>query len=738
MTEPKKPPAAAPAPAGHASRWIAIALALMTLAVFWPVTNCQFVNYDDTDFVTANPYVQAGLTAESFKWAWRSEVARNWHPITMLTHMLDCQCFGLNPRWPHFVNLLYHAANAVLLFQLLRRMTGAVWRSAAVAALFAFHPLHVESVAWVAERKDVLSTFFWFLTTWAYLRYVEEFKAQSPKFKFYYALALLLFALGLMSKPMLVTLPFTLLLLDYWPLARTQPPKAAPAKKTAAKGTSFRRLILEKIPFFLFSACLCAVTFSIQQHGGSVLNVHNLSLADRSGNALISYARYIEKMFWPEGLAGLYLKSHPWPLWQVALAALLLAAVSTAVILQTRRRPFLAVGWFWYLGTLVPVIGLVQVGMQTMADRYTYVPLTGLFIILAWGGWELAGACRAPRIAAGAAAVLLVACALVTRRQITYWHDSETLFKRMIDAAPNNFMAHYNLGNLYSRQMRTNDAMAQFTAALEEEPNYADAHNNLGGILLDQKRYDEALPHYRAAVRTNPEYLHFFNLANALADAASARHDAAQFAEAVQTYRQALQLNPASSEAHHNLGLTWQAQGRQSEALAEFERAAQLNPAFADAQMSLAAALYAAGRLNDAGIHYKAVTETDPARADAWRGLAMCDAMLNRMGEAADAFKAVLRLQPNDAGACGNLGNALAAQNKLDEAVPFYLTALKLNPGDYQTEFNLALTLSRQGRRAEAEAHYRQCLRLNPNFSQAQRALTDLLSAPAAPPPRTQ
>jgi hypothetical protein len=319
------------------------------------------------------------------------------------------------------VNLLYHAANSVLLFHLLRRMTGAVWRSAVVAAFFALHPLHVESVAWVAERKDVLSTFFWFLTTWAYVRYAEESKVPAPEGlrgkgsrpKVFYALAVLFFALGLMSKPMLVTLPLTLLLLDYWPLGRM---KTAPAGKKGAAGPSCSRLILEKIPFFLLSACLCVVTYSLQQHGGTVLGLKNLPLADRLGNALVSYARYIEKMFWPEGLAGLYLKSGPWPLWQVALAALLLAAVSTGVILQLRRRAYLAVGWFWYLGTLVPVIGLVQVGMQTMADRYTYVPLIGLFIILAWGGRELAGAWRAPRLAAGAAAVLLAACALLTRR----------------------------------------------------------------------------------------------------------------------------------------------------------------------------------------------------------------------------------------------------------------------------------------------------------------------------------
>jgi tetratricopeptide (TPR) repeat protein len=665
------------------SRWIAAGIALTTLAVYLPATRFQFTTYDDPDFVTANPYVQAGLTAKGFKWAWQSEVARNWHPITMLTHMLDCQLFGVKPGWPHLVNILLHAANAVLLFHVLKRMTGTIWRSALVAALFALHPLHVESVAWVAERKDVLSTFFWFLTTWAYARYADEVKIQISNFKFY-ALALVLFALGLMCKPMLVTVPFALLLLDYWPLGRM-------------KRVSFR-LLAEKIPFMVLSAALCVVTYSIQQHGGSVLSVNNLPMSFRIGNALVSYWRYVGEMFWPENLAGLYLRSGDWPEWEVALAAVLLLAVSSLTVWQRRRRPWLAVGWFWYVGTLVPVIGIVQAGMQTMADRYTYVPLIGLFIILAWGGWELANVLRAPMLAPGAALAALAACAALTSHQLTYWKDSETLFTRMIDATPNNYMAHYNLGNLYSRQGRIDAALANYQAAIQEEPNYADAHNNLGGILLDQKRYDEALPHYRAAVGAKPEFIHWFNLANALADAASARHDTNEFAQAVAAYQQALQLNANASEARQNLGLTWQAQGSNSQAIAAFAEAARL----------------------------------DPNRLDSWSSLAMCCAMQNRMAEAEAAFRQIVRLRPEDGGAYGNLGNALGAQNKLDDSIPFYLTALKLNPNDYQTEFNLALTYWRQGRRAEAEAHYRQALRINPNYSEAKRALGQLQTG--APP----
>jgi protein O-mannosyl-transferase len=669
-----------PSPSRPPSLWIAIALALVTLAVFCPVTRFQFVNYDDTDFVTANPHVQAGLTAEGFKWAWGSEVARNWHPVTMFSHMLDCQLFGLKPWWPHLVNLLLHAANTVLLFSLFKRTTGAVWRSAAVAALFALHPLHVESVAWVAERKDVLSTLFWFLTTWAYLRYSEELKVQGSKFKVFYCLSLLFFALGLMSKPMLVTVPFTLLLLDYWPLERMK------------AGAPFWRLAVEKIPYFVMSAASCVVTFLVQQHGGAVLRLQDFPLGSRLGNALVSYVRYIELMFWPRHLAGLYLRSGPWPVWEVALAASLLLTVSVLVVAQRRSRPYLAVGWFWYLGTLVPVIGLVQVGMQSIADRYTYVPLIGLFVILVWGGWELAAAWRVAKFAPAATAAALAACAVLTVHQEFYWKDSETLFKRMIDATPNNYMARYNLGNLYSKENRTNEAISNLTAAVEAEPNYADAHNNLGGIFLDQKRYDEAIRHYRTAARVNPGYLYYLNLANALADAASARHDTNEFAEAVQTYGQALQLNPRSSDAHHNLALTWQAQGRASEALAEFEQAARL----------------------------------DPNRADTWTQMGFLYASQNRMPEAEKVFRELVRLQPNNAEAFGWLGNALAEQTKLADAIPFYLTALKLNPSNCSTEFNLGLTFSRLGRRDEATEHYRKALRINPNYIQAQAALRQL------------
>ena len=493
---------------------ICLLLAAGTLVLYWPVTRHGFVNYDDTDYVTQNAQVQAGLSAKSFAWVWTSEVARNWHPVTMLSHMLDCQLFGLRPGWHHFTSLLLHVANALLLFLLLKRLTGAVWRSALAAALFAFHPLHVESVAWIAERKDVLSTFFFLLTLLAYASYVRRSTVHGPQSTVgspksegrrpkagtrapaarqdashntfhvsrikspwvFYAIALLLFALGLMSKPMMVTVPFVLLLLDYWPLRRFRSLESRVQRleseahspqstvhsplSTARKSQIVNRILLEKLPFFLLTAASCVITFRVQQKGGAVLDVGNFPLAARIANALMSYVRYLSKMIWPENLAALYLRKAPWPAWEVGLAAAFLLAVTAVAIRFAGRRPYLAVGWFWYLGTLVPVIGMVQVGMQSLADRYTYIPLIGIFIILAWGGWELVSFWRMPvAVPAGVAALALVACMVLTRAQLPHWQNSERLFRQMIAVNDGNYMAHYNLGNLYGRQDKLTEAV---------------------------------------------------------------------------------------------------------------------------------------------------------------------------------------------------------------------------------------------------------------------------------------
>jgi hypothetical protein len=391
---------------------IYLTLALATLAVFWQVLGHDFVNYDDPDYVYRNPNVQSGITLSSIKWAFTTGHAANWHPLTWLSHMLDWQLFGDNPGWHHLTNLFLHIANTLLLFAVLKRMTNALWRSAFVAAAFALHPLHVESVAWVAERKDVLSTLFWMLTIAAYLRYLERPGTGR------YLLTLLIFALGLMAKPMLVTLPFVLLLLDYWPLGRFQFGQIVKSvgQQSRKSLNAFshwklsRHLLLEKVPLFALSAISSIVTFLVQRTAGAVTSVETLPLKLRIANTFVSYLTYIQKMVWPSRLAMFY----PYPdktdlIWQTVVFALLLLIISLGVIWLMRRRRYLLTGWLWYLGTLVPVIGLVQVGDQALADRYTYVPLTGLFIIIAWGVPDLIAKWRFRKhaLAASAIAVLL-------------------------------------------------------------------------------------------------------------------------------------------------------------------------------------------------------------------------------------------------------------------------------------------------------------------------------------------
>ena len=536
-----------------------------------------------------------------------------------------------------------------------------------------------------------------------------------------------------MSKPMLVTLPFVLLLLDYWPLKRLRLPaplvssfkfqgsKSKVSEPDAPVRTApFSRLLLEKVPFLLLSAVSCVVTFQVQHRGGSVLDVNNLPVAARVANALMSYVRYLGKMLWPEHLAALYVRQAPWPAWEVGLAAAALLGVSVAVVRLARRRPYLAVGWFWYVGTLVPVIGLVQVGMQSMADRYTYIPLIGIFIAIAWGTGELVTAMRVPKVVLGlVTALVLATCISLTSVQLAWWKNSETLFQRMITTVAGNYMAHYNPGNLYSRQDKLAEAVQQYEAALKAEPNYAEVHNNLGGVLLRQRRFDEAVAHYSAAARLKPEFLYYFNLANAFVDAGKP-------VEAVANYQQALRLDPGSSAAHHNLGLALQAQGQPDAAMAEFRAALKLQPDYESAEHHLANRLADAGRLEEAIAHYLAALRLDPNHAESYNGLGICYAMQGKLPEAERQFREAVRLNPDHPGAQSNLGNALGAQNKVDEAIPHYLKALALDPKDFQTHFNLGVSLLRQAQRSEAKAHFMAALRLHPDYPEARKMLADL------------
>jgi len=586
---------------------LCLALVMITFVAFWQVRSHEFVHYDDDRYVFENRHVQGGLTRENVVWAFTTGHATNWHPVTWLSHQLDCQLFGLNAGAHHTTNLLLHAANTVLLFLVLRRMTGATYKSAFVAALFAVHPLHVESVAWVAERKDVLSTLFWLLTMWAYVRYVHTPGVWR------YMSVIALFALGLMAKPMLVTLPFVLLLLDYWPLGRVGDIVSGAEKKVRA----YSRLVYEKIPLFALAAGSCVVTLIVQRHGGALKALETYPLDVRVANAGLAYAAYIGKMLLPRRLAVLY--PHPGavvPLWRIAGAVVLLGCVSAMVFRLRRRAPYLLTGWLWYVGTLVPVIGIVQVGSQAMADRYTYVPLVGLFIMLAWGVPELVPRRPYRKVALGVPATAsIMAMAVCTWFQVGLWRDSITLFEHTLRVTSNNPVIHNSFGNALADQGRLDEAVGHYTEAIRFRRNYAEAHYNLGIALVEQGRYDEAALEYTEAVRIEPDNVDAHNnLGSALAR--QGKLDAA-----IAEFYAAIRLDPAYAKAHYNVGLVLIGQGKLDAAIVELAEAIRLEPKYADAYAGLGAALEKQGNLDDAVARYSKALALDPNNVSARKNL---------------------------------------------------------------------------------------------------------------------
>jgi tetratricopeptide (TPR) repeat protein len=530
-----------------ATVFIGLALVVGTLAVFGPVYANDFVNYDDPQYVTANPHVKAGLSGEGVRWAFTSTEVLNWHPLTWLSLQLDASLYGSRPWGYHQTNLLLHAANALLLFLVLWRLTAAVWRSAAVAALFAVHPLHVESVAWVAERKDVLSTFFGLLALAAYVRYVER-----PTLSRYLPVAGAM-VLSLMAKPMLVTLPAILLLLDYWPLGRLGIGRPAPL-----------RLVLgEKIPLLALAVASAVLTVFAQHQGGAIESLETLPLGLRAGNAVVSYVRYLGLALWPVSLAPFY--PHPraaLPAWQVAGAAALLAAVTALTLASYRRRPYLTVGWLWYVITLVPVIGVVQVGEQALADRYTYVPLIGPFVMMAWGLADLLAQRPALKtLLAPAAVASVLACAILTWRQTTFWRDGRTLWEHTLRVTTDNYLAENNLG---------------------------------AACLFGQGTPQEAEQHLRNAVRMHPDYW------RAHARLGMALDQQGKLDEAIASYSQSLALQPDQPSTRNNQAIVLGKRGRLPEAIAQLEEATRLDPGFAEAYQNLALALARAGRPDEA------------------------------------------------------------------------------------------------------------------------------------------
>jgi len=604
---------------------ICLALALAVLATYGQLWDCDFVGFDDTTYVTSNDMVKQGLSWPGMVWAFTTLQAGFWHPLTWLSLMADSQFYGINPAGYHFTNLLLHLANSLLLFLLLQRMTKARWPSALAAALFALHPLHVESVAWVSERKDVLSTLFWMLALWAYVRYVEEitirkmnqglpgsheFDSSSVpsvvKSDIFCLLSLVLFALGLMAKPMLVTLPFVMLLLDYWPLRRLRPP--------------LWPLVAEKIPFFALAAASLVVGIMALRRGGAIVSLAAMPFGARLANVPISYARYVGKTFWPADLAVLYPIQLHWPLWKVACAGAFLALITAWAIWRARPQPYLVVGWFWFLGTLVPVIGLVQADSQVMADHYTYIPVIGLFIMVIWGVREWSAFCPAPLLH-WLAAVALAACLALTTRQVGYWKNSWQLFAHATAASDDNYLAYYSLGTYYAAAGQRAAAIRYLEQAVRTAPDFASAQNNLGRALFQEGRIDEALDHLTNAVS----------------------------------------LNPAVPEFHYNLGNAFLAQGRVAEALDQFDLHVHLTPNDATAQFNFGRVLLDNGLAEDAIPHLQKALQINPNAPDCACALGSAFLQMGRAREAIGQYQKALQLRPDSMSAGANLAWILAS-----------------------------------------------------------------------------
>jgi tetratricopeptide (TPR) repeat protein len=667
---------------------LGLVLGIITLALYLPSLRNHFLDYDDQQYVTENPHVRAGLTFKGFVWAFGYH-ASNWHPLTWLSHMLDCQLYGLHPAGHHLTNVLLHTANTILLFLVLNRMTRALWRSLFVAALFGWHPLHVESVAWIAERKDVLCGFFWMATLWAYARYAanespatEKLEIRNPKSernpKHWYALTLFLFGFALMSKPMAVTLPFVLLLLDYWPLRRIQSPI-----------TDYKllfRIFFEKVPFLVLAAVVSILTLIAQNRGYAVVSTAGLTVSTRVVHALVSYLHYLDATFLPRHLAVYYPYQTVVPAAEVGITIVALTLLTAIAVRFGRQQPYLLVGWLWFLGTLVPVIGLIQVGDQAWADRYTYLPLVGLFVAIVWTIPEKVGrgVLTAPvMVVIGIGTALLA----LTSLQLRYWKSTRTLFEHTMSVTRSNYMAITLLGSLSAKEGKLDEAIEHYKTALNWKPAYPEVHFFLGNALDQQGKLDEAIAEYKQALWSRPmqEQTHIF-LGAALAKKQ-------QLQEAAVHYRAALQMNPESAVAHNNLARLLQTQGMLDEAIE----------------------------------HYSAALAFDPALAQAHNNLGVLMLMRGKTAEGARELQEALRLNPADPETEYNLAVALNQQRDWSHAADLLAKTVQKRPNDANAHYQIALALSHLQKTREAMSHYASALLIQPDFADALDGLAWIL-----------
>jgi protein O-mannosyl-transferase len=677
-----------------------VAAALLVIAVvftFWRTTQCDFVGFDDPDVVTENPHVQQGITASNLGWMLRDyDALHYWAPVTLFTHMLDCQFFGVVAANHHRTNLLFHLVNTLLLFFLLRNLTGALWRSAFVAAFFALHPLRVESVAWIAERKDLVSAFFFLLTIWAYSAYAKSLNAQtrnSARSRLLFVLTCCGYALALMSKPMVVTLPFVLLLLDVWPLGRLTPSGLRWEPYTFKTAL---RLVREKVPLFVMTIPVCAITFLAQKKLGAVAPLPDVSIASRATNAFISYVGYVGETFYPHDLAALYLRPAQYPLWQAGAAVLVLVTATIFIGRCAKNSPWLLIGWLWYLGTLVPVIGFVQAGDQSMADRFTYIPSIGLCIAVVWTVAQITE--RIPNwrtVLILAALVLVVACSRLTAIQSGYWLNTETLFSRILALQPQSAVAHNNLGTFYHGHHQLALAIDHYEKALQITPRYAHTHYNLATIYAEQGNLDRAITHYRLAIATDPKFIDAYN------DLAGALLQQHRSTEATDCLNAALKIKPDIESLRHNL---------------------------ANVQVMTR-------DITGAISNYIIATNLNPSRFENFNELGICYNLQNRFDQAIPVFTTALAMNPTNALTHCNLATAYAATSEWIRASNHYQLALDLAPSAAQIHLFFAEALIDHGYIAQAEAHLCATLRLDPTSDEAKKVLAGITLQTTDPSP---
>jgi protein O-mannosyl-transferase len=695
-----------PRPSRLLTAAICLVLALAAVAVYAQVFRYGFVQYDDGAYVFDNAMVKGGPTADNVRWAFTTFNSANWHPLAWLSLMLDCRLFGPNPHALHATNVVFHIAAALLIFLAFARMTRRPFLSALVAGIFAVHPAHVESVAWISERKDVLSAFFAALALLLYARYAER-----PSLLRYLPMALA-FALGLMAKSMLVTLPLVFLLVDLWPLGRLQMP---PRWKT------LKALLIEKTPLLALTACVCVLTYLAQHRGGAVSDLVRLPFSQRLGNVSIAYATYVGNALWPAGLGVMY-PILVRPATDAIMALMLLAVLTAGVLFVAPTRPYILVGWLWFLGMLVPVIGLVQVGAQLMADRYTYLPFVGL----SFGAvWLVADLCAGSQTLRRAAVVLGVAVfavlGVLAFRQASYWQSSETLFTHTIAVTCPNPIMHTTLGYVYDKAGRRDDAVAEYRKALAILPSYGDAHCALGTILYHQEKYDDALAEYKLALNYEPGLAAAHNQIGAILDHWG-RHD-----EAMEHYKQAVEADPDMADAHANLGLQYYVHGQPADAQKEYLAALALKPDVADTRNSLGVVLEQLGKPEEAKAQYEKAIALKPDYADAHANLAHV-VLRGHVQEGANSqwvkygyshLTKALELDPRQYVALADLGVLLASEGKLDEARAKLEASLDVKPDQAEARSNLAFVLTYLGRLDDAVTQCRESLKLEPNSAGA-------------------